>query len=88
MRLIGVAERCIEAVCKRVTSRVALGKPLAEQGVMMEQSAHSRMELEQARLLVSKAAHMIDTEGVKEAHAESAMISDRHDQGGGAQYGS
>ena len=74
MRLIGVAERTIEMMCKRVKEREAFGKPLAEQGVIMEWIADSRIEIEQARLLTLKAAYMMDTVGSKEARAEIAMI--------------
>ncbi|MDP8973184.1 MAG: acyl-CoA dehydrogenase family protein [Actinomycetota bacterium] len=74
MRLIGVAERAIELMCERVKEREAFGKPLAEQGVIMEWIADSRMEIEQSRLLTLKAAHMMDTVGNKEAKAEIAMI--------------
>ena len=74
MRLIGVAQRAIELMCERVKERETFGKPLAEQGVIMEWIADSRMEIEQSRLLTLKAAHMMDTVGNKEAKAEIAMI--------------
>jgi acyl-CoA dehydrogenase len=74
MRLIGVAERAIELMCERVKEREAFGKPLAEQGVIMEWIADSRIEIEQSRLLTLNAAHMMDTVGNKEAKAEIAMI--------------
>jgi len=74
MRLIGQAERALELMCRRVKSRVAFGKTLAEQGAIQADIADSRMEIEQARLLTLKAAQMMDRAGSKEARAEIAMI--------------
>jgi len=74
MRCIGVAERALEATCNRVQTRVAFGKPLAEQGSIRAVIAESRTEIEQARLLTLKAAYMMDMVGNKAARAEIAMI--------------
>ena len=74
MRLIGMAERALDLMCRRAISRVAFGKPIAEQGVVKSWIAHSRMEIDQARLLTLHAAHMMDTVGNKVARAEIAMI--------------
>ncbi len=74
MRLIGLAERALEKMLVRVKNRVAFGKPLAEQGVIMEHIAESRLDIDQSRLLTLKAAHMMDTVGNKAARKEIAMI--------------
>ena len=74
MRLIGAAERALKEMCVRVQERQAFHRPLADQGVMRERIAESRMDIEQARLLTLKAAYMMDTVGNKEAKAEIAMI--------------
>jgi len=74
MRTIGQAERALEKMCKRVKSRVAFGKPVAEQTVTLERIAESRIRIDQARLLVYKAAYLMDTVGNKAARAEIAMI--------------
>jgi len=74
MRLIGVAERAQELMCARVKSRVAFGKPLAEQGTIRAHIAESRMEIDQARLLTLRAAWLMDTVGNKSARSEIAQI--------------
>ena len=74
MRLIGQAERALELMINRAKSRVAFGKPVSEQGVVMHDIAESRAEIEQARLLVLKTAHMMDTVGNKIARKEISMI--------------
>ncbi len=74
MRLIGKAERALEAMCKRAKARVAFGKPISEQTVTLERIAEARCMIEQSRLLTLKAAHMMDTVGNKAARAEIAMI--------------
>jgi acyl-CoA dehydrogenase len=74
MRLIGMAERAIDLMVRRAQSRVAFGRPLADQGVVREQIAQSRIEVEQARLLVHKTAWLIDRYGAKGAATEIAAI--------------
>ncbi|AFT71800.1 Acyl-CoA dehydrogenase domain protein [Alloalcanivorax dieselolei B5] len=74
MRLIGLAERALEKMCKRTQERVAFGKPVAEQTVTLERIAESRILIDQTRLLVLNAAHMMDTVGNKVARKEIAMI--------------
>ena len=74
MRLIGQAERALELMITRAKSRVAFGKPIAQQGIVMHAIAESRAEIEQARLLVLKTAHMMDTVGNKIARKEISMI--------------
>ena len=74
MRSIGVAERALELMCKRLNSRVAFGKPLSSQSVWHERIADARCSIDQARLLTLKAAYMMDTVGNKVAKADIAMI--------------
>ncbi|CAB3805916.1 acyl-CoA dehydrogenase family protein [Paraburkholderia fynbosensis] len=74
MRLIGRAERALEAMCRRSLDRVAFGKPIAEQGVTRERIANARIMIDQTRFLVLNAAHKMDTVGNKDARQEIAMI--------------
>ena len=74
MRLIGIAERALEDLCRRVENRITFGKPISERGVVREFIADSRIEIEQSRLLTLKAADMMDRVGNKIARAEIAMI--------------
>jgi acyl-CoA dehydrogenase len=74
MRLIGLAERALERMCRRTKLRVAFGKPIADQTVTQERIAEARIMIEQARLLTLKAAFMMDTVGNKVARREIAMI--------------
>ena len=74
MRLIGMAERAIELMCRRAVDRVAFGRPLAEQGVVREWIAEARVRIEQLRLLVLKTAWLMDTVGNRGAHTEIQAI--------------
>jgi acyl-CoA dehydrogenase len=74
MRLIGMAERALSLMCQRAQSRIAFGKPVAQQGVVMDWIAESRVRIEQARLLVLKTAWLMDTVGNKGAHTEIQAI--------------
>jgi acyl-CoA dehydrogenase len=74
MRLIGMAERALEMLCRRVTSRAAFGRPLADQGVIQDWIAESRVRIETTRLLVLKTAWLMDTAGNKGAHTEIQAI--------------
>src|SRR5262249_7615872 len=74
MRLIGVAERALEAMCRRVQTRVAFGKTLAEQGTIRADVAEARMEIEHSRLLTMKAAYLLETDGDTAARRVLAMV--------------
>lgn len=74
MRMIGVAERGLDALIARARQRIAFGKPLADQGLVQNDIAQSRIEIDQARLLTLHAAHMMDTVGNKAAQSEIAQI--------------
>jgi acyl-CoA dehydrogenase len=74
MRLIGVAERALEKMCRRTSQRVAFGKPIAERTVTLERIADARILIDQVRFLVLNAAQMMDTVGNKAAAKEIAMI--------------
>jgi acyl-CoA dehydrogenase len=73
-RLVGLAERALERMCRRTLGRVAFGRPIADHGVTAERIAQARILIEQTRLLTLKAAHLMDTVGNKHAKAEIAMI--------------
>ena len=74
MRLLGLSERALALMCKRLSSRVAFGKPIATQSIWHERIAEARCMIDQARLLTLKAAYVMDTAGNKVARAEIAMI--------------
>jgi acyl-CoA dehydrogenase len=74
MRSIGVAERALELMCRRASSRIAFGRPLAEQGALRHAIARSRIEIDQARLLTMAAAHALDAGGAKGARKQIGMI--------------
>jgi acyl-CoA dehydrogenase len=74
MRAIGVAERALELMCRRLDSRVAFGRKISEQGVWRERIAESRIRIDTARLLTLKTAWLMDTVGNKQAQSEIAMI--------------
>ena len=74
MRLVGLAERALEMMCRRTQHRVTFGRPIAEQGVTLERIADARIAIEQTRLLTLKTAHLMDTVGNKEAQTEIAAI--------------
>ena len=83
MRSIGIAERAVEMMCQRASERVAFGKPLAEQGVIREWIAESRVRIEQLRLLILKTAWLMDTVGNKGAHTEIQAIKIATPEAGG-----
>ncbi|MEV7181403.1 acyl-CoA dehydrogenase family protein [Kitasatospora sp. NPDC093679] len=74
MRALGIAERALELMCRRAVDRVAFGRPLADQGVVQDWIAESRVRIEQARLLVLKTAWLMDTVGNRGAHTEIQAI--------------
>lgn len=74
MRLVGMAERALELLCRRALDRVAFGRPIAEQGVVREWIAEARVRIEQSRLLVLKTAWLMDTVGNRGAHTEIQAI--------------
>jgi acyl-CoA dehydrogenase len=74
MRLVGMAERALELMCQRVTTRSAFGRPLAEQGVIQDWIAQARVRIEATRLLVLKTAWLMDTAGNQGAHTEIQAI--------------
>ena len=74
MRCLGMAERALELMCVRASERTTFGSPIASHGVVQEWIAESRLALEQARLLVMKAAWLIDTVGAREARTEISAI--------------
>lgn len=74
MRSLGIAERAVELMSRRALDRVAFGKPIADQGVVRDWIAESRVKIEQLRLLVLKAAWLMDTAGNRAAHTEIQAI--------------
>jgi len=73
MRLVGLAERALESMCRRVQGRVAYGRPIADHGVTRDRIAEARVAIDQARLLCLQAAHRMDAHGNKAARREIAM---------------